>query len=157
MVDVEALRAIHVADVIQQAVQARQVSYSPYRYVGCDLRSSFRVGAALLLEDGTIIVGANVENASYERSAIVKWKTEAEHRIKRIIGVGVSADTPEPCTPCGICRQVLREFCDQDTPVWMPWKDWTPAHREQEHVLTLTLAELLPNSFGPNTLHHRTR
>lgn len=65
MVDVEALRAIHVADVIEQAVQAKQVSYSPYRYVGCDLRSSFRVGAALLLEDGTIIVGANVENASY--------------------------------------------------------------------------------------------
>ena len=92
---------------------ARSGSYSPY--------SNFRVGAALLADDGaTFILGANVENASYggaicaERTAVVKAVSEGR---RRFVGLAVSSDVAGPISPCGICRQVLREFCPLNMPI----------------------------------------
>ena len=147
--------------LIEQAIDAKTLSYAPY--------SAFRVGAAALLEDGTIVQGANIENASYgmcvkqqlalpnyigacicaERSAIVRIKQEPRWRHQKIVAMAVNSDTETaPCTPCGICRQVLREFCTPDMPVLFPTKHW----QQDAHVLALTLEELLPYSFGPSVL-----
>ena len=88
------------------AQTARSGSYSPY--------SKFRVGAALLLSDGTFVTGANIENASYggaicaERTALVKAVSEGK---KRFVALAVAADIDEPCSPCGICRQFIRGTC----------------------------------------------
>ncbi|KAE8271893.1 hypothetical protein A4X09_0g426 [Tilletia walkeri] len=111
------------------AMDARSLSYSPY--------SKFRVGAALLFANGEIVQGANIENASYggticaERTAIVKARTtpslllkseesasagaagvDGQPQTQPILAIAVSTDLNEPCSPCGICRQVLREFCN---------------------------------------------
>ena len=91
-----------------------------------------------------------------ERTAILKKVTSAEHRKKCIVAVAVTSDAPTPCTPCGMCRQVLREFCSQDMPLLMPPQEWsasgTPGDLAENDVLTTTLAELLPLSFGPDVL-----
>ncbi len=94
-------------ELIARAVKAKQTSYSPY--------SKFRVGAAVLTDDGTIFEGCNVENASYglaicaERNAIF----QAAHAGKRkIVAVAVTSDEKAFLTPCGACRQVISEFAD---------------------------------------------
>lgn len=132
--------------------------------------SRFHVGAALLLDDGTIIQGANVENASYggaicaERTAIVKWQTDPAHRHKRVSGVAVASEAQAPCPPCGICRQVLREFCSMDTPILLPKSNWKPTDNTSSQPTTvvsslsdpdlavLLFEDLLPMSFGPTQL-----
>lgn len=92
--------------LVQKALKARQKSYAPY--------SKFSVGAALEAEDGTIFLGCNVENASYglcicaERVALVKAVSEGKTRFRRL---AIVADTKAPVTPCGMCRQMLFEFC----------------------------------------------
>lgn len=89
--------------LLEYAQVARNGSYSPY--------SKFRVGASLLLSDGSFVTGANVENASYggaicaERTALVKAVSEGK---KDFIALAVAADIDEPCSPCGICRQFIR-------------------------------------------------
>ena len=94
-----------VQQLIECAIEARQQSYSPY--------SNFAVGAALLCEDGTIYKGGNIENASYgltncaERTAIFKAISEGHRKFKAL---AVVADTEGPCSPCGACRQVMKEF-----------------------------------------------
>lgn len=94
-----------VQQLIECAIEARQQSYSPY--------SNFAVGAALLCEDGTIFKGCNIENASYgltncaERTAIFKAISEGHRKFKAL---AVVADTEGPCSPCGACRQVMKEF-----------------------------------------------
>ncbi|WP_295229232.1 cytidine deaminase [Veillonella sp.] len=94
-----------VQQLIECAIEARQQSYSPY--------SNFAVGAALLCEDGTIYKGCNIENASYgltncaERTAIFKAISEGHRKFKAL---AVVADTEGPCSPCGACRQVMKEF-----------------------------------------------
>ncbi|KAE8206343.1 hypothetical protein CF335_g1965 [Tilletia laevis] len=120
------------------ALEARSFSYSPY--------SKFRVGAALLFANGEIVQGANIENASYggticaERTAIVKARTtpslllkpaestsvgvEGQPQIQPILAIAVSTDLNESCSPCGICRQVLREFCKLSVPIYMLTRDW---------------------------------
>ncbi|KAK4055927.1 hypothetical protein OIO90_002920 [Microbotryomycetes sp. JL221] len=98
--------------LIQKSLQARNGSYSPY--------SNFRVGACLLTTDGEFVQGANIENASYggaicaERTAIVKAASEGK---RKFVALAVASDMNDPCSPCGICRQVLREFCSLDMPV----------------------------------------
>ena len=117
------------------AWEARENSYSPY--------SGFRVGAALLTKSGKLIVGTNVENASYpvgccaERSAICCAVSMGEREFSAI---AICGDTPF-CTPCGMCRQALREFCGQMLPVLCVGK--TP-----DTFKFLTLGELLPDSFS---------
>ncbi len=100
--------------LMKEAVKARTYAYVPY--------SKFAVGAALLLEDGTMIRGANIENASYglancaERTVLFKAYSEGNRRIRAIAVVG---DTPEPIAPCGACRQVMVELCEPAMPVYL--------------------------------------
>lgn len=103
-----------VERLIEEAMKAREMAYAPY--------SEFRVGAALLDGDGTIYSGCNIENASYgacncaERTAIFKAVSEGagDFRAIAIVG-GKDKAVTEFCPPCGICRQVMSEFCDADT------------------------------------------
>ena len=123
----------------QAAVSMLNRAYCPY--------SHFPVGAALECEDGTVFTGCNVENAAYPagicavRNAIFHAVADGHHHFRRIVIAGKSHDF---CVPCGMCRQVMREFskdleiiCLNDT------------GEEQ----TFTLNELLPHSFGPETLN----
>ncbi|MDE7440452.1 MAG: cytidine deaminase [Clostridia bacterium] len=96
-----------------QAQKAREKSYSPY--------SHFRVGAALLTKSGKVFTGCNIENAGYsatncaERTAIFKAVSEGEREFEAlaIIG-GKEGETADFCAPCGVCRQVISEFCGND-------------------------------------------
>ena len=122
----------------QQALKAKEMAYAPY--------SKFRVGCALLTKDDKIYTGCNVENASYggcicaERTAIVKAVSEGFHTFKAI---AVVTDLQEPATPCGICRQFIREF-GKDIQVYCFGMNGS--------MLSKTLDELLPFSFGPEQL-----
>ncbi len=118
------------------AENAATRAYAPY--------SQFHVGAAVMLSDGTIVQGCNIENASYglsvcaERVAI--WSAVAQGR-QDIVGMGLIVPKG---TPCGACRQVMSEFCPPDMPVWVQNADGT-VHR-------FTVAELLPAAFVPGDL-----
>lgn len=100
--------------LVESARTVQKNSYAPY--------SHFHVGAAVKAEDGNIYVGTNVENVSYglticaERSAIFN---AVAHGVTRIIGIAVTSDSKTPTSPCGACRQVIREFSDDDTTVIM--------------------------------------
>ena len=120
------------------AIEARKQSYSPY--------SGFRVGAALLGQSGKVYKGCNIENAAYtptncaERTAVFKAVSEGEREFKAIAIVGGKGEEPADfCAPCGVCRQVLAEFCDPDFRIILG----TP-----ENIRVYTLEELLPLSFG---------
>ncbi len=121
------------------AEKVRAFAYAPY--------SKFRVGAAILADDGNIYAGCNVENAAYpvgncaEPSAIAAMLAGGGKRIKRVYVTGPGKD---PVTPCGGCRQRLREFADQDVTIISHGVDGTP--------LSATLGALLPHSFGPEYL-----
>ncbi|KIJ65374.1 hypothetical protein HYDPIDRAFT_27391 [Hydnomerulius pinastri MD-312] len=126
--------------------KAKEYAYCPY--------SKFRVGAALLCDDGTVIKGANIENASYggaicaERTAIVKAVSEGRKQFSAIV---VTSDVASPISPCGICRQVIREFCRLDMPVLLVPADY-PQLGEDGGILSETVEGLLPHSFGPEEL-----
>ncbi len=127
------------AALVAAARAAREQAYAPY--------SHFQVGAAVLDELGRIHRGGNVENAAYpqgwcaETSAIAAMVAAGGRRIVAAAVCGVADD---PVTPCGGCRQRLREFADDDCPVYITDLDSVLA--------THTLGELFPNSFGPNHL-----
>ena len=124
------------------AVSMLERAYAPY--------SNFPVGAALECEDGTVYTGCNVENAVYpagicaERNAIFHAVAEGHTRFHRIVIAGKSSDF---CVPCGVCRQVMREFSTDLEIICLNG-------RGEEK--TFTLEELLPHSFGPDHLTHRT-
>ena len=126
-----------VKDLINKAIEARKFSYSPY--------SGFQVGAALLCKDGTIYTGCNVENAAYgpsncaERTAIFKAVSEGKREFEKIAIVGGMEGESVAPTPCGVCRQVMSEFCDPSFEIIMAKND--------EDYETVTLGELLPRSF----------
>ena len=124
------------------AVEARKMSYAPY--------SNFHVGAALLGKSGKVYTGCNVENAAYtptncaERTAVFKAVSEGERAFEKIAIVGGMGETiADFCAPCGVCRQVLAEFCGEDFRVLLG----TP-----ENVRVYTLKDLLPLSFGKKDL-----
>ena len=102
-------------ELVMEALKARKQSYCPY--------SGFAVGAALLCEDGTVFRGCNIENAAYsatncaERTAIFRAVSEGNMRFRAIAIVGGPKESePEDfCPPCGVCRQVMTEFCDPET------------------------------------------
>ncbi len=128
------------AELIKLALEARQKSYSPY--------SGFAVGAALLCKNGKVFTGCNIENSGYsatncaERTAIFKAVSEGETEFEKIVVVGGNATDKTPvdyCAPCGICRQVMREFCDSGFEIII-------AKTEADYK-TATLADLLPMSF----------
>lgn len=128
------------SELIKLALDARQKSYSPY--------SGFAVGAALLCKNGKTYTGCNVENSGYsatncaERTAIFKAVSEGETEFEKIAVVGGNTENEIPvdyCPPCGICRQVMKEFCEADFEIII-------AKNENDYK-TATLAELLPMSF----------
>lgn len=130
-------------ELLLKAVEARDFAYAPY--------SNHKVGAALLGKSGKVYTGCNVENAAYtptncaERTAIFKAVSEGERDFSAIAIVGGIGDTLSAvCAPCGVCRQVLGEFCDRDMPIIMG----TP-----EKIVVSTLGELLPLSFGKSDLN----
>lgn len=127
----------------EMAIKAMDNAYVPY--------SGYRVGAALLCEDGTVYTGCNIENAAYspsncaERTAIFKAVSEGKHKFTEIAVCGGKYGVLEEdlFPPCGVCRQVLREFCDDDFKIHMIYKSG---------VKTIALSEILPYSFGPDRL-----
>ena len=120
------------------AIAMLDKAYAPY--------SHFPVGAALECMDGTVFTGCNVENAVYpagicaERNAISHAVSEGQTRFRRIVVAGKSQDF---CVPCGVCRQVMREFAPDLEIICLN------GHGEEK---TFTLPELLPHSFGPDHL-----
>ncbi len=124
------------------AKQAMQQAYSPY--------SGYKVGAALLCEDGSVYTGCNVENASFsatncaERTAFFKAVSEGKKEFKAIAICGGKDGVIDGLfPPCGVCRQVMREFCDDEFEIHLLRK---------EGVETYTLGELLPVSFRPENI-----
>lgn len=122
--------------LITAAKEAAQNAYAPY--------SNFQVGAALLLSDGTIIKGANVENISFgatncaERSALFT-AVSCGYRKGDFKAIAIYGNTKDPISPCGICRQALVEFLERDTPVFLV--------NQNLDVLDTTLGDLLPYAF----------
>ncbi|MBE7100720.1 MAG: cytidine deaminase [Clostridiales bacterium] len=128
--------------LMERAIEARKMSYSPY--------SGFKVGAALLGKSGKVYTGCNVENAAYtptncaERTAFFKAVSEGEREFVSIAIVGGRYESiADFCAPCGICRQVMAEFCDKNFRIIMGNLD---------NIQVSTLEELLPLSFGKNDL-----
>lgn len=123
-----------VLDLIKTAVEARKNAYAPY--------SNFKVGAALIDDNGATHTGANVENGSYglsncaERSAIFSAVSQG---MKSISAIAVVADTTMPVSPCGACRQIISEFSNKDTVIIL-------ANTGKEYLLT-SIDELLPYKF----------
>lgn len=123
--------------LIRQAMDAREHSYSPY--------SLFRVGAALLCRGGRVYTGCNIENKAFgptncaERTAIFKAVSEGEREFSAIAIVGGKDETVW-CYPCGVCRQVMAEFCD-------PEKFLIVCARSEKEYKVYTLSELLPEMF----------
>lgn len=133
-------------DLIAGAFSAQKKAYAPY--------SGFQVGAALLTENGRIYEGCNIENASYgasncaERTAFFRAVYEGERNFRAIAIVGKpnNAEKFEYCAPCGICRQVMAEFCVPET------FEIILAKSEEEYQ-TYRLEELLPLSFTGSALN----
>lgn len=125
--------------LITAATKMLDFSYAPY--------SHFHVGAALLTNDGKIYTGCNIENAAYgpsncaERTAVFKAVSEGERNFSAIAIVGgPDGKIKDFCPPCGVCRQVLSEFCKKDFKIILA--------NDKSEVKEFTLAELLPESFS---------
>jgi len=119
-------------DLCKRAIEASKNSYSPY--------SNYRVGAALLTKSGKIYEGANIENASYsptvcaERVAIFKAVYDNERQFEALAVYGKNM-----AYPCGVCRQVLSEFCSPELKIFIV--------KDEDNFEETTLGELLPKSF----------
>ncbi len=133
-----------IGELIRLAIGQLSYSYTPY--------SHFKVGAALLCKNGKIFTGCNIENAAYtpcncaERTAIFKAVSEGEKDFRAICIVGGKEGIlTEYAPPCGVCRQVMMEFCDPDT-----FKIILAT--SEDHYVIKTLRELMPLGFGPGNL-----
>lgn len=131
--------------MLQKAAEARQFAYIPY--------SHFAVGAALLTKSGKVFTGCNIESASYsptncaERTAIFKAVSEGEREFSEIAIVG-GKESEKPagmCPPCGVCRQVMMEFCD-------PHTFRVILEDDAGNPKSILLEQLLPLGFGPENL-----
>ena len=128
-----------ILDYIDEINLLLEKAYVPY--------SKFPVAALLIDNNGKKHKGVNVENASFgltlcaERNAITTAVTENMGKIKVLV---VTGNTPEPISPCGACRQVIREFSDNNTVIIL-------ANKDKKYKIT-SLEELLPYSFGPEDL-----
>ncbi len=125
--------------LINKAFDMLKMAYVPY--------SHFHVGAALLCNDGTIFTGCNIENSAYgpsncaERTAIFKAVSEGYKDFTAIAVVGgLEGNVTEYCTPCGVCRQVMREFCSRDFKIICA--------KSPSDYKEYTLDQLLPQSFS---------
>ena len=142
------------AELVSQALSRLQDSYAPY--------SRYHVAAALRSSDGRVFLGVNIENAAYtptvcaERTAFFKAVSEGVREFDAIAIAAAAEDdlpakmqapasVPSYATPCGVCRQVMREFCD-------PAEFTVILARSAEDYKVFRLKELLPESFGPEFL-----
>ncbi len=134
---------IDARELLLKAIEAREASYSPY--------SEISVGAALLTKSGKVYLGQNIENASFspticaERVAFFKAISEGEREFAAIAIVG-EKHGKEPSgnfPPCGVCRQVMSEFCDKDFKIILGTK---------EKITEFTFGEMLPHGFDKNNL-----
>lgn len=137
-------KTYEITDLIRLAYAAQEKSYAPY--------SGFHTGAALETKDGTVYQGCNIENAAYtpsncaERTAFFKAVSEGQRGFRRIAVVGnYSGQQGDYCAPCGVCRQVMQEFCDPETFEII-------LARGPEDYRVYLLKELLPEGFGPSNL-----
>ena len=133
---------IDYKNLMHLAQEARNYSYSPY--------SHFRVGAALLSKSGKIYTGCNIENAAYsvtncaERTAIFKAVSEGERDFVALAIVGGrEGETSDFCAPCGVCRQVISEFCPKEFEIVLG---------NEDKFKVYTLDQLLPFSFSDKDL-----
>ena len=131
-------------ELIHMAYEAQKKAYTPY--------SHFQTGAALLCRDGRVFTGCNIENAAYtpsncaERTAFFKAVSEGARDFDRIAIVGNYKGKPgDYCAPCGVCRQVMREFCEPECFEII-------LARSEDDYQVYRLEELLPVSFGPANL-----
>ena len=127
--------------LIEKAKDARKLSYSPY--------SNFAVGAALLCKDGSVFVGANVENSSYplcmcaERNALYHAMMNG-YKKSDFIALAIVADTEEACSPCGACRQVISELFPRDAKLYLS--------NLKGAIKETNIDELLPFAFSGEDL-----
>lgn len=127
--------------LINKSIEATKLSYSPY--------SNFRVGAAILMKDGNVIMGANIENASYgltmcaERNTVFKAMLDGYKR-EDMVAMALCADADEVPYPCGACRQVLSELFPLDAPIFV--------HNTRGKILETSVKELLPYIFNKENL-----
>jgi cytidine deaminase len=125
-------------ELVEAARDALAESYAPY--------SEYRVGAAIRTADGTVYTGCNIENANYSNSlhaeevAVGSAVSDGHDEFDRL---AVTSDSRDGVTPCGMCRQTLAEFCDEDLPVVCD---------EDEETTAYTLGELLPNTITGDML-----
>lgn len=128
------------SELVTLALEARKMSYSPY--------SGFSVGAALLCKDGSVYTGCNIENSAFsptncaERTAFFKAVSEGKRDFVKIAVAGGDASEEIPlnyCPPCGVCRQVMKEFCSADFEIIIA--------KGPDDFKKSTLSELLPLSF----------
>ena len=132
-------------ELVKLALEARERTYAPY--------SHFAVGAALLCEDGSVYQGCNIENAAYtpsccaERTAFARALYDGKRSFAAIAVAGGPEGKPttDYCAPCGVCRQVMREFCNPKT-------FRIVLGRSNGEPRTHLLGELFPESFGPDNL-----
>lgn len=130
--------------LIEQSKVARENAYVPY--------SKFKVGAALLTEDGKVYRGCNIENASFgmtncaERTAFFKAVSDGDMKFKAI---AIVADTPGPVSPCGACRQVMAEFCSKTMPVYLT--------NLNGDVQQTTVGDLLPGAFTSEDMENAAK
>lgn len=132
------------AQLMREAIEARKMAYTPY--------SHFQVGAALLTAEGQVFRGCNIENAAFtptncaERTAFFKAVSEGKRSFDRIaIVAGKEGGELVSTAPCGVCRQVMMEFCDPDRFLIL-------LGTSERDFRTYTLRELLPLGFGPADL-----
>ena len=138
------MEQVMIEKLIDTAIEQLKFSYTPY--------SNFKVGAALLAKNGEIFTGCNIENASYtptncaERTAFFKAVSEGVREFRAICIVGgKDAKLTEYTAPCGVCRQVMMEFCDPKT-----FQIILAVDKERYEIYTLE--ELMPLGFGPLNL-----
>ena len=131
---------MNILELISEAYKAREYSYAPY--------SNFHVGAALCTDSGRIYRGCNIENAAYsptncaERTAFFKAVSEGERKFR---GIAIVGDKEEYLAPCGVCRQVMMEFCN-------PKEFQVILAKNPTDYKVYTLEELFPGAFSANDL-----
>lgn len=126
-------------ELVKEALAAREFAYTPY--------SKFNVGAALFCKNGRVFRGCNIESASYtptncaERTAFFKAVSEGEREFSAIAIVGGPAGAPPAdfCYPCGVCRQVMAEFCGRDFKVYIA--------KSESEIREYSLDEIIPFAF----------
>ena len=131
-------------ELVKEALAAREFAYTPY--------SKFNVGAALLCKNGRVFRGCNIESASYtptncaERTAFFKAVSEGEREFSEIAIVGGPAGAPPAdfCYPCGVCRQVMAEFCGRDFKVYIA--------KSESEIREYSLDEIIPFAFTQEDL-----